>query len=118
MIDSLNELKCLQSVIFYKIGLIMKTKMQQPPELQPFNKVMDVMTDDESSLTLTIGSECLDQFFNNAAMAVSSFPNHATEIGLASLCRRLNEMQLTDEVEGLFKHVLELIQINDQAMSA
>ena len=92
--------------------------MQQMPELQPLNEVLDFMETDESSLTLTIGNECLNQFFNDTEKAILKYPNHATEIGLASLCRRLNEMHLSNEVEVLFNHVLDLIQFNDQASCA
>ena len=96
----------------------MNTKEQQMPELLALNDVIDFMKTDESSLTLIVGNECIDHFFNDSEKAISKFPNHATEIVLASLCRRLNDMELTPEVEQLFNHVLDLIQIHDQVTSA
>lgn len=96
----------------------MTTKMQQMPELLALNEVLDFMKTDESSLTLVVGNECLDQFFNNSVKAIENYPNHTNEIVLASLCRRLNDMQLTPEVEQLFNHILDLIQIHDQVLSA
>lgn len=95
----------------------MTIKTPQTPELQPFFDVLDFMKSDEGSLTLVIGNECLDQFFDDSEKAISNYPNHVTEIVLASLCRRLNDMQLSLEVEKLFNHVLDLIQSNDQVLS-
>ena len=95
----------------------MTIKTPQMPELQPFIDVLEFMKTDESSLTLNVGNECLDQFFDNSINAIESYPNHTTEIVLASLCRRLNNMELTQEVEHIFNHVLDLIQTNDQVMS-
>lgn len=96
----------------------MTTKTPQTPEILPFFDVLDFMKTDEGSLTLIVGNECLDQFFNDSEKAISKFPNHSTEIVLASLCRRLNSMQLTSEVEQLLNHTLDLIQIHDEVLSA
>jgi hypothetical protein len=96
----------------------MDNGMRQLSKFQPLDDVLDFMKSDESSLTLTIGNECLDQFFDDSQKAITSLPHHATEIVLASLCRRLKEMQLSSEVEELFNHVLNLIQINDQEFCA
>lgn len=95
----------------------MTTKTKQTPELLPFFDVLDFIKTDEGSLTLVIGNECLDQSFDNSVKAIEKNPIHSTEIVLASLCRRLNIMKLTPEVEQLFNHVLDLIQINDQVTS-
>ncbi len=92
-------------------------KLQHMPETQALSDVLDLIQDDESSLTLTIGNELLNKFFNDADKAIFNHPYHAIEIGLASMCRMLNEMNLTTEVEELFNHVLDLIQINDKANS-
>lgn len=96
----------------------MNTKVLKMPELKALTEVLDFMKTDESSLTLIVGNECLDHFFNDSDKAISKFPNHATEIVLTSLCRRLNNMNLTSEVEQLFNHVLDLIQIHDQVLNA
>lgn len=92
----------------------MTTKTRQTTELQHLFDVLDFMKTDEGSLTLVIGNECLDHSFDNSVKAIASNPNHSTEIVLASLCRRLNNMKLTLEVEQLFNHVLDLIQVHDQ----
>lgn len=92
----------------------MNTKVLKMPEILALNEVLDFMKTDEGSLTLIVGNECLDQFFGNSAKAIEEYPNHTTEIVLASLCRRLNDMELTPEVEQLFNHTLDLIQIHDQ----
>ena len=96
----------------------MTTKTRQMPELQHLFDVLDFMETDEGSLTLIVGNECLDQSFDNSIKSIEKNPIHSTEIVLASLCRRLNNMKLTPEVEQLFNHVLDLIQINDQVTSA
>lgn len=91
----------------------MNTKVLKMPELQALTEVLDFMKTDEGSLTLIIGNECIDRFFGNSSKAIEEQPNHVTEIVLASLSRRLNDMELTPEVEQLFNHVLDLIQTND-----
>lgn len=48
----------------------MTIKSQQTPELQSFFDVLDFMKTDESSLTLNVGNECLEQFSDNSFMAI------------------------------------------------
>ncbi len=96
----------------------MNIKMQHLPEIRRVTEFLDSIHDDNGSLTLSVGNECLDHFFDDTEKAIENFPSHSYEIALTSICRKMNEMNLTDEVEGLFNHVLDLIQINDQVSHA
>lgn len=86
---------------------------QQTPETSGLEQVLELIHDSETSPTLTTGNECLNQFFGDAEAAISQYPAHAIEISLSSICKKMDEMLLTAEVEGLFNHVLNLIQAHD-----
>ena len=86
---------------------------QLTPEITGLEQVLEYMNDNEVSPTLSTGNECLNQFFGDANAAISQYPSHAIEISLSSICKKMDEMRLTAEVEDLFNHVLNLIQAHD-----
>lgn len=90
----------------------MNMKQQQIQQNRPFSD--EIMNDDDTSLTLTVGGEMLNMSNGNAAEAIKNYPCHSTEIALTSIVRKMDEMRLTREVEALFCHVLSLITVADE----
>lgn len=76
---------------------------------QPF---VGKCSDEDESSSLQIGNECLDKFYGDAKAAILKFPEHSTEIVLASLFNELVGSSIFDE--SLMRHLHTLISACDQ----